>query len=119
MKMFVAPPPSVDTDVCSAAISHSLIIAAAECRTGIDTRARTLDTMCASLSVHVSLLTIGKRKPLKNAAGLYSAFLRALYKCTFNLFVSWMSSRTRSRIIDSRNLCVICGFDDTKILVAS
>lgn len=69
MKMFVAPAFSVEMDVCSAAISVRRRRAAAEWRTGIETRARTLDMMWASRRVHVPL-TSGKRNPLKNAAGL-------------------------------------------------
>lgn len=70
--MFVAPVPSEDKDavVCSAAISHIRSSAAAECRTGIETRAMTLETMAASRKVHVPLATRGKRRPLKKQAGL-------------------------------------------------
>lgn len=78
MKVFVAPALSVETDVCSAAISVRRKRAAAECKTGIETRTITLETMCASRRVHVPSLTNGNKKPLKKAAGLYSAFLSAL-----------------------------------------
>ena len=53
MKMFVAPAASLDIEeVCSAAISVNRSRAAAECRTGIETRTRTEPMMCASLRVH-------------------------------------------------------------------
>lgn len=66
----MAPPPSVPWEDSWAAISHSPLMAAAECRTGIEILARTAEMMCASLSVQVPLPTRGKRKPLKKAAGL-------------------------------------------------
>lgn len=78
MKMFVAPALSVAMDVCSAAISVRRIRAAAEWRTGTFNLTSTLEIMCASRRVQVPLLTRGNRKPLKNAAGLYRPFLRAL-----------------------------------------
>lgn len=72
MNMFVAPVPSDerDADVCSAAISHNRSNAAAECKTGIDTRAMTDETMCASRSVHVPVAMSGNSNPLKKQAGL-------------------------------------------------
>lgn len=70
--MFVAPVPSEDKDeaVCSAAMSQRRRSAAAEWRTGIETRAITLETMCASRRVHVPPPTRGKSNPLKKHAGL-------------------------------------------------
>ena len=120
MNTFVAPAASVDIDdvVCSAAISVKRRSAAAECSTGIDTRVRMLEMMCASRNVHCPS-TNGNRKPLKKALGLYKDFLSALNRWTFNFFVSWMSSRTRSRRTVRRKVCVMCGFVETKILVAS
>ncbi len=70
MKIFVAPPPSVPAEASCAAISQRPFRAAAECSTGIETRARTAEMMCASLRVHVPLPTKGNRKPLNHAAGL-------------------------------------------------
>lgn len=53
MKTLVAPAASLDIeDVCSAAISVSLNSAAAECKTGMETRTRTLEMMWASRRVH-------------------------------------------------------------------
>ena len=78
MNMLVAPPPSVDIDACSAAMSVKRISAAAECNTGTDTLTSTLDMIWASRSVHVPEPTSGNRNPLKNAAGLYIAFFKAL-----------------------------------------
>lgn len=72
MKMFVAPVPSEDREeaVCSAAMSQRRRRAAAEWRTGIETRVMTLETMCASRRVHVPPATRGKSSPLKKQAGL-------------------------------------------------
>ena len=70
MKTLVAPALSVLTDVCSAAISVRRRSAAAECKTGMETRTRTLEMMWASLRVHLPPETRGNRKPLKKAAGL-------------------------------------------------
>jgi len=88
MKIFVAPPPSVPAEASCAAMSQSPFSAAAEWRTGTETRASTADTMCASRSVQVPLATKGNRKPLNHAAGLYSPFLRALKRWTFSFLVS-------------------------------
>lgn len=60
---FVALTHSELWDACSAAISQRVLIAAAEWRTGIETRAKTPDTMCASRKVQVPDATRGKRKP--------------------------------------------------------
>lgn len=69
--MFVAPALSDDDiDVCSAAISVNLNRAAAECRTGMDTRASTEAIMVAARSVQLPSVSNGNRNPLKNAAGL-------------------------------------------------
>jgi hypothetical protein len=119
MKIFVAPPPSVPADDSWAAISQSPLIAAAECRTGTETRTRTAEMMCASRSVQVPLPTKGNRNPLNHAAGLYNPFFKAWNRCTFNFFVSCISSRTRSRITISINRCAVVGVLDTNILVAS
>jgi len=80
MKIFVAPPLSVETEISSAAISHSRRRAAAECKTGTETFARTEETIRASVNVHVPLSTSGKRNPLKKAPGLNKAFFSALYR---------------------------------------
>lgn len=40
-------------EACSAAISHSVLMAAAEWRTGMDTRANTAEMICASRNVQV------------------------------------------------------------------
>lgn len=79
MKMFVAPALSDDeTEVCSAAISVRRSSAAAEWRTGTDTRTRTEETIVASRSVQLPSVRSGNKKPLKKAAGLYRDFLSAL-----------------------------------------
>lgn len=93
MKTLRAPVPSDDSVavVISAAMSHRRSKAAAECRTGMDTRAITEETMCASRRVQVPLETSGKSSPLKKQAGLYSAFLRELYRCTLSFLFSRMS----------------------------
>ena len=70
MKTLVAPAASLDIeDVCSAAISVNRNRAAAECNTGIDTRTKTLEMICASRRVHCPS-TRGKRRPLNQALGL-------------------------------------------------
>lgn len=51
-------------DACSAAISHSVFIAAAECRTGMETRARTPATIWASRNVQVPYKSTVSRNAL-------------------------------------------------------
>ena len=68
MKMFVAPPPSVETAVCSAKTSVSRSRAAAACKGGIEARVMTPAVIWASRKVHVPDSTKGSRKPLKKAA---------------------------------------------------
>ena len=71
MKIFVAPAPSdEETEVCSAAISVKRNRAAAEWRTGTETRTKTEETIVASRSVQFPSVRSGNRNPLKNAAGL-------------------------------------------------
>ena len=71
MNTFVAPALSDDEiEVCSAAISVRRNSAAAEWRTGTDTRTRTEEIMSASRRVQLPSVKRGKRKPLKKAAGL-------------------------------------------------
>lgn len=119
MKMLTAPVPSDDSvaEVMSAAMSHMRSNAAAECRTGMDTRAITDETMCASRRVQVPLETRGKSRPLKKQAGLYSAFLSALYICTLSFLCSRISSRTRSSKTVLMNSWAMAGLDEMKILV--
>ena len=63
MKTFVAPPASVGIELCSAAISHKRTKAAAECSTGMDTRASTDETIWASRKVQVPLPTKRNKNP--------------------------------------------------------
>ena len=88
MNIFTAPVLSNDLRDCSAARSHMRNKAAAECNTGMDTRAMTEETICASRNVQVPLETRGNSNPLKKQAGLYSAFLNELYVCTLSFLVS-------------------------------
>lgn len=119
MKIFVAPPPSVPADDSSAAMSHKILIATAECSSGMDTRTRTADMICASRNVHVPLSTRGNKKPLNQACGLYNPFFNEAKRCTLSFFVSWISSRTFSRRTISKKRCAVAGLAETKILVAS
>lgn len=77
MKMFVLAADS-PFEACWAAKSQRPFKPAAECSTGIDTRAMTDDTMWASRSVHVPELMSAKTTPLKKADGLYKLFFREL-----------------------------------------
>ena len=71
MNMLVAPALSDDEiEVCSAAISVKRNKAAAEWRTGTDTRTRTEEMIVASRRVQLPSVKSGNRKPLKKAAGL-------------------------------------------------